>query len=242
MFRRVPLKRVLQEEEPERENLKIKWSKLDESVDKMLKSQRWMIDGAKYYLNDSRTKFIEMGLLPLFGKKPGERGLVTECKFVGFEPAVRIVCGTMAIVFSEEEWREFVGYRSLIVAFFEEEDAEVVLESLSFKDFRLSFDRVSLGGDSFKKIMHISCRTSEIFLNGENVKTLLVELEDLLNYKLSLLKSRNFKTYAKRASVGAVRSEDELFKLLEKDSAEQPANKLCLIEYYCCYVKNMFDK
>lgn len=65
------MKRVLEMEELG-ENMKTKWVKLDESVDKMLKAQRWMIGSEKYYLNECKTKFIEVGLLPLFGKKPCE--------------------------------------------------------------------------------------------------------------------------------------------------------------------------
>lgn len=65
---------MAEDEESPQENMKTKWAKLDESVDKMLKSQRRMIGSQKYYLhelshNERATKFIEMGLLPLFGEK-----------------------------------------------------------------------------------------------------------------------------------------------------------------------------
>lgn len=145
---------------------------------------------------------------------------------------MRIVSGVMAVYFSEEEWREFVGYRKLITSFFDE---DVELESVSFKDFRLSFARVS-AGERFAKIMYVRCRTVEVFLSRDNVKALFEE-QPVLEYQLERLKNRNFKAYANRVNAGAIRTIDDVLEVLRRDDKEPPVNKLLMLEYYSYYVK-----
>lgn len=175
----------------------------------------------RFYLNNSRSKFVGVSLSQDFG----------------FTPCIQISGDkNNQVVFTETEWEEFLTHQGIITNYFYSDDN---LDAIDVGKFFLEFKQLP-----YCKTIKISRQNSSVYLAHDSICTLW-ELLPLISYRINMLKNQQFTTYFKILKNGLRNMDGDIinnaWNLLSPENNPNNENLSTILEFLSTY-PHLFKK
>lgn len=184
-----------------------------------------LLNSKVYYINNSNSKYVNIGL-----------------NICDFKPRILIGGQTgFYIVFTEENWKNFLNQQGILVNYFHSNLIDT--SPLHFDDITIYFEKIN---DTYI----IKIQKSDGFYVRLAKETLdkLWDIEELINYRIQMLKNQEFEKYF---NLFQMQFEfinpfsdliESIYKVISPNQSSNSENVSTMLEMLCLYPTTVQDK